>query len=108
MLNEISLCKMQEDEAFGTFLIETIGEIYQTNDVQLIKKGVYKYTNCGAWIKFDEKGIIVGTIIEGSDAEYSERISLKNIQPDDQSAKQLKQRFLQALQNCENFANENS
>ena len=106
MLDEISLHKMQEDEEFGLWLIETIGEIYGTNQIPLIKKKVFKYTLCGAWVEFDEQGIIVGTIVEGSPAEYSERISLRNIDPDNNGTEELKKRFLQALQNCENFAEE--
>lgn len=32
-----------------------------------IKRGVYKYTDCGAWIEFNETGIKLGSIVEGSD-----------------------------------------
>ena len=106
-MNEITLNKMQEDEAFGMFLIETIGEIYGTREISLIKKYVYKYTDCGAWIEFDSEGILVGTIVEGSDAEYQERISLKDIHYDNDGAEELlKKRFLTALENCEKFAEE--
>ena len=31
------------------------------------KKHVYKYTNCGAWINFDEGSILLGSIVEGAD-----------------------------------------
>jgi len=32
-----------------------------------IKRGVYKYTDCGAWVEFKEDGIELGSIVEGSD-----------------------------------------
>lgn len=106
MLNEISLFQMQENEGFGTFLIETIAQVYGCDaDPDLISKMVYKYTDCGAWIKFDEQGILVGTIVEGDDAEFSKRIDLTSIYPDDEnSASLLINRFHEALQECENFA----
>lgn len=33
---------------------------------------VYKYTDCGAWITWDEHSVTIGSIVEGSDAEFSE------------------------------------
>jgi hypothetical protein len=36
---------------------------------ELIKRCVYKYTDCGAWIEFDEHGIRLGSIVEGSDVD---------------------------------------
>ncbi len=38
-----------------------------TEATESMKRIVYKYTNCGAWIVFDEKGITVGSIVEGVD-----------------------------------------
>jgi len=32
-----------------------------------VKRNTYKYTDCGAWIDEDEKGITVGSIVEGAD-----------------------------------------
>lgn len=34
---------------------------------------VYKYTDCGAWINWDDVSVTIGSIVEGSDAEFSER-----------------------------------
>ncbi len=34
---------------------------------------VYKYTDCGAWIAWDDNSVTIGSIVEGSDAEFSER-----------------------------------
>ena len=30
-----------------------------------IKRGVYKYTSCGAWVEFTQTGLVLGSIIEG-------------------------------------------
>ena len=32
---------------------------------------VYKYTDCGAWIAWDDSSVTIGSIVEGSDAEFS-------------------------------------
>ena len=34
---------------------------------------VYKYTDCGAWIAWDDNSVTIGSIVEGSDAEFSQR-----------------------------------
>lgn len=36
-------------------------------DEAWIKRGVYKYTDCGASIEFNENGVKLGSIVEGSD-----------------------------------------
>ena len=36
-----------------------------------IKHDVYKYTDCGAWIEWDDASVTIGSIVEGSDAEFS-------------------------------------
>ena len=32
---------------------------------------VYKYTDCGAWINWNDTTVTIGSIVEGSDAEFS-------------------------------------
>ena len=39
----------------------------ENRDESLIKRGVYKYTDCGAWVTFNENGVKLGSIVEGSD-----------------------------------------
>ncbi len=39
----------------------------ETRNEELIKRRVYKHTDCGAWIEFKEDGIKLGSIVEGSD-----------------------------------------
>lgn len=41
-------------------------------DVQRLEHDLYKYTACGAWITWDDTSVAVGSIVEGSDAEFSE------------------------------------
>ena len=40
-------------------------------EVKHLKKSIYKGTSCGAWIEWDDKRISIGSIVEGSDAEFS-------------------------------------
>ena len=37
----------------------------------LLKKDMYKYTDCGAWIHWNKNSMTIGSIVEGSDAEFS-------------------------------------
>ena len=39
-------------------------------EVDDIEKAIYDGTYCGAWINWDEKEIRIGSIVEGSDAEF--------------------------------------
>jgi hypothetical protein len=36
-------------------------------DIEQAKRNFYKYTDCGAWIEFNEDGILIGSIVEGCD-----------------------------------------
>ena len=97
----------QEKEAFGRFLIETIADIYDCKPMpSMLSKMVYKHTPNGSYVHFDEKGIIVGTIVEGSDAEHNVRIDLTGIDIDDDGAALLRKRFYDALDECEEFVDE--
>lgn len=98
--------------AYGEFLIRAIAEAYdidprEPDPVRLIRKYAYKFTNCGAFVQFDESGILVGTIVEGSDAEYSERLDLAGVNEADDPDDELRKRYFAALDRCEQFAEEN-
>ena len=41
------------------------------SDVEHLKRDVYKYTDCGAWIDWTDRTVTIGSIVEGSDAEFS-------------------------------------
>ena len=40
--------------------------------VERLERDFYKYTECGAWIRWDDNSVTFGTIVEGSDAEFSD------------------------------------
>ena len=35
-----------------------------------LPRSIYKYTDCGAWITWDDDSVTIGSIVEGSDAEF--------------------------------------
>lgn len=106
-MNEVDNFRSQENEAFGSFLIRVIAEALDCEaDPQCIARSLYKFTNCGAFIHFDDKGVVVGTIIEGSDAEFSERLDLKGVDVSEEGAKLLQERFWEFVQQAEDFAEE--
>ena len=37
-----------------------------------LERDIYKYTDCGAWINWDDSSVTIGSIVEGSEAEFSE------------------------------------
>ena len=39
--------------------------------VSSLKHDIYKYTDCGAWIDWNDESMTIGSIVEGSDAEFS-------------------------------------
>ncbi len=45
---------------------------YLGTEVKHLEKDLYKYTDCGAWIIWTDKDITIGSIVEGSDAEFSQ------------------------------------
>lgn len=97
----------QGNAEYGSFLIAAVADpLGLPHDPTRIDRAVYKNTDCGAWIRFDEQGIKVGTIVEGSDAEYSERIDLTDCDTTDDGAALVNARVWEALQRCEDFANE--
>ena len=57
--------------------INNIGDLatYLGTTVDRLERDVYKYTECGAWIHWTEKEVTVGSIVEGSDAEFSYRLA---------------------------------
>ena len=101
----------EENAAFGMFLVEVIAEScgleFKGSISELerrIDRAVYKGTDCGAWVLFDEKGIVVGSIVEGSDAEFSERIDLTGIDISDKGAELLTQRFWDTVEKINGLA----
>jgi hypothetical protein len=101
----------EEHAAFGAFLVQTIAEScgleFKGPISELerkIDRAVYKGTDCGAWVRFDERGIVVGSIVEGSDAEFSERIDLTGVDISDEGAKILAERFWNTIEKINGLA----
>ena len=44
---------------------------YFGSDVRHIERDIYKCTACGAWIEWDNYTVTIGSIVEGSEAEFS-------------------------------------
>lgn len=40
-------------------------------EVKHLERAIYKGTECGAWINWDDEKLTIGSIVEGSDAEFS-------------------------------------
>lgn len=40
--------------------------------VDELESDIYDYTDCGAWITWDDNSVTIGSIVEGSDAEFAE------------------------------------
>ena len=56
-------------------IINSIDDIVKGNGLESpeqLDHHVYKYTDCGAWITWDDNSVTIGSIVEGSDAEFSE------------------------------------
>lgn len=67
-MDEIQAYKAEESAAMGQSLMMVLGRMYDCDPTeQAIKSRVYRRTDCGAWIVFTEKGVRIGSIVEGCD-----------------------------------------
>lgn len=41
------------------------------SSVNRLERDLYKYTDCGAWITYSTYSVTIGSIVEGSDAEFA-------------------------------------
>lgn len=51
--------------------IEDLAEHFET-DVDHLKRTIYDETYCGAFIEWDDHSVCIGSIVEGSDAEFDQ------------------------------------
>ena len=92
-MNEIDYERMQEDAAIGQAINNTLRAVldeWGVENVQQLGRAIYKYTECGPWLSVklhdgtwkhtgdlagihnhDVRSLLVGSIVEGSDAEVS-------------------------------------
>jgi hypothetical protein len=62
------LYNQEEPESYSdawSVVNKLYGKDEDNRDESQIKKAVYKHTECGAWIEFEEHGIRLGSIVEG-------------------------------------------
>ena len=59
---------------YNTTIVTNIEEVaaHIGTDVDHLKRTLYKYTGCGAWIEWTDATVSIGSIVEGSDAEFSQ------------------------------------
>lgn len=77
--------------------IVDLQEYYQTETNGGVEKGVFRYTSCGASIQIFPNRVIVGTIVEGCDAEFTANPLYFPFTVNE---------FFACLQECEDFAQE--
>lgn len=100
-MDEIQHHAMEEQVAYGGYLLETLSDIYACEPTEAdISASVFDHSECGAWFAFEDGVPKVGTIVEGSDATYSEAFELSD------DPEELKANFLAAIKRCEAFADE--
>ncbi len=46
---------------------QAVLEFFEAEDENQAKRNLYKFTDCGAFIEFEDDGIVIGSIVEGSD-----------------------------------------
>jgi hypothetical protein len=90
-MNEVQYEAMQEDAAIGQAMAEALQYVidhYGVETVERLGRSIYKYTDCGAWLSVklhdgtwkhtgnltdvsigNVRALMVGSIVEGSDAE---------------------------------------
>jgi len=49
--------------------IEDLFRVFGVEGMAVLKKEIFKTTECGAWIREVDGGVVIGSIVEGSDAE---------------------------------------
>lgn len=69
MMNEVEFQSSEELMHADSALLAELGEYLGEHgaDVARLSRRLYKATSCGAWLAVDEKGLHVGSIVEGSD-----------------------------------------
>ena len=44
-------------------------DYFEADNEKQAQKNLYKFTDCGAFIEFEDDGIVIGSIVEGSDID---------------------------------------
>lgn len=105
-LDELEASKLSPEQAEA--ILQVLAEHFGCDpSPHGVDRAVYKRTSCGAYLHFAPHGLIVGTIIEGHDAEYSRHLSFPDFQIGDADAAQdLITEVMEELECCESFVSE--
>lgn len=74
MYDEVDFERDCELAAIGQAIIEDTASwcgLPESASIGEIEKAIYRGTCCGAYIHFTEFGVVIGSIVEGSDAEFN-------------------------------------
>lgn len=74
--------------------------------VESIARRVYKTTECGAYFEVVGETVIIGTIVEGCDAEYSVELVLDEYDNDSGGIMGFSSDVSSALMACESFVDD--
>lgn len=74
--------------------------------VEAIARRVYKNTDCGAYFDIVGNDVVVGTIVEGHDAEHTVELALDDYKNDNAGLCCFTSDFYAALMGCEAFADQ--
>lgn len=110
------LIRDQEISEYGTWALGVVARALGINPEDMgddelesrISRAIYKNTACGAWFSIDDDRFMVGTIVEGSDAEFCTDLKiLKFIDMDEEKgANQIVLWLWSSLEECDEFADE--
>jgi hypothetical protein len=108
-MDEIDLHNMMEAADFGGWLIEAIAEkVGAPPKPDMIDDVVFRNTDNGVWVRFDEHGILVGSVVPEKDKEFTERVDVSGLMDlDDAIARStLFGRFKEAVRKVDGLAEE--
>lgn len=72
--------------------------------VESVARAIYKHTDCGAYFDIVGDVVQIGTIVEGSDAEYDDELALFDYDNDRAGAGSFASDVHAILSACEDFA----
>lgn len=53
--------------------LDMLETLYGSRDVESLSRSFYTHTACGGWLKMEDHDLIMGSIVEGSDADCTSR-----------------------------------
>ena len=56
-------------------MMNLLTTMFETDNVDVMSKRLYKGTEAGLWLRVGEDCVHIGSIVEGSDVEFHEKLS---------------------------------